>query len=65
MFVVGDFNCKSPWWGYTGTDHVGRTLQAFVEANDVAFLNEKGARQGFLLFSIYAFASSPPHSLFQ
>lgn len=42
--LLGDFNCKSPWWGYAGTDHVGRTVQAFVEANDVAFLNDKDAK---------------------
>ena len=44
VFFAGDFNCKSPWWGYAGTDHVGRTVQAFVEANDVAFLNDKDAK---------------------
>ena len=47
--LSGDFNCKSPWWGYRGTDPVGRSLQALVQRGGVVFLNERGAptlRQG-------------------
>jgi len=40
--LLGDFNCKSPWWGYKGTDSVGRSFQTLVENNNVVFLNEKG-----------------------
>jgi len=40
--LLGDFNCKSPWWGYKGTDTVGRSIQSLVEHNNLVFLNEKG-----------------------
>ena len=46
---LGDFNCKSHWWGYTSTDPVGRAVQSVVQNGDVRFLNMKGVntlRQG-------------------
>lgn len=49
-FLLGDFNCKSPWWGYKGTDSVGRAMQALVKDNSLVFLNQVGVstlrRQG-------------------
>ena len=34
--LLGDFNCKSPWWGYKGTDSIGRALQSLVQGNKVS-----------------------------
>jgi len=39
--LVGDFNCKSHWWGYTGSDSLGRSMQDLVVNHDVKFLNQK------------------------
>jgi len=39
--LVGDFNCKSHWWGYTGSDSLGRNMQQLVVNHGIKFLNHK------------------------
>lgn len=40
--LLGDFNSKSPWWGYKNTDPIGRSVQKLVNHHNVVFLNQKG-----------------------
>jgi len=68
--LLGDFNCKSVWWGYAGRDRVGKCFEQFVSGNDVKFLNKshektfvgKRCKSGSR-FSLEAAGTSPDLSL--
>lgn len=68
--LLGDFNCKSLWWGYSGRDRVGKCFEQFVHGNDVKFLNKSHEKtfvgkscKGTSRFSLESAGTSPDLSL--
>ena len=41
IMILGDFNSHNPLWGSSKLDTNGRTVESFMENNDLALLNDK------------------------